>query len=66
MAKVTDNLTKGERAALKELTNNEDLVICKADKGDVTVVMNTSQYLVLAHKHLGDKDTYQQLEMDPT
>ena len=64
--KVTANLTKAERVALKKLVKNEDLVICKADKGDVTVVMNTLQYLNLAYKHLGDKNTYQPLESDPT
>ena len=48
------------------MVGNRDLVISKADKGDVTVVMTTSQYLELAYKHLGDRDTYQVLRVDPT
>ena len=40
--------------------------IPKADKGDTTVIMATSQYLNLAHKHLNDKETYQLLSRGPT
>ena len=58
-------MTSSEQAALKGLIENQDLVISKADKGDVTVIMNTSQYLDLAYKHLGDKSTYQLLDVDP-
>ena len=60
------NLSRKERSALRKLVRNEDLVICKADKGDVTVIMATLQYLDLAYEHLGDKSTYQLLETDPT
>ena len=63
---VPPNLTKEERLALKSLISNEDVVISKADKGDVTVVMSTFQYLELAYKHLNDTDTYRLLENDPT
>ena len=41
-------------------------MISKANKGDVTVVLTTSKYLELAYKHLGDKDIYQLLKVDPT
>ena len=64
-ARVTANLTKVERSPLKKFVKNENLVICKADKGDITVIMATLQYLDLA-KHLGDEGTYKPLETDPT
>ena len=39
--------------------------ICKADKGDSTVVMSTKHYLELAYKHLSDENTHQLLEFIP-
>ena len=39
-----DNLTFGEKEALKALRKNEEIVIAKADKGNVTVVMNKEDY----------------------
>ena len=38
------NVTREEEEALKELKNNEKIVILKADKGNATVVMNTEDY----------------------
>ena len=66
MVEVIANLTKADRTALTKQVKNEDLVICRADKGDVTVIMTTSQYLDLVYKHLKDKGTYQPLKTDPT
>ena len=60
------NLSRDERSALKKLVQNKDLMICKADKGNVTVIMATLQYVDLAYKHLWDKTTYQLLETNPT
>jgi hypothetical protein len=37
-----DNLTKTERTALKTLKDNKNLTILPADKGNATVVLNTS------------------------
>ena len=54
-------MTSSEQAALKGLIENQNFGISTADKGDITVIMNTSQYLDLAYKHLGDKSTYQLL-----
>ena len=39
-----DNLTFGEKEALKALRKNKKIVIAKADKGNVTVVMNKEDY----------------------
>ena len=60
------NLTRKERQALRSLKRNKDIIITKADKGDTTVVMNTSCLIALAHKHLADQSTYQLLKEDPT
>ena len=48
------------------MVRNRDVVISKADKGDVTVVMSVAHYLELAYKHLGDESTYRVLNSDPT
>jgi len=39
-----DNLKRTERAALKTLKDNMNLTILPADKGNATVVLNTSEY----------------------
>ena len=39
------NLTKEQRIGLKELSDNPEIVIKKADKGSAVVVMNTTDYL---------------------
>ena len=63
---VRSNLSKREQQALRKLIKDDSLVISKADKGDVVVVLSTSQYLDLAHEHLSDNSTYQLLQNDPT
>ena len=51
---------------MRDLKKNEDIVITKADKGDTTVIMDTSHLIELVHKHLNDTNTYQLLKSDPT
>ena len=60
------NLTRAERLALHRLEKIENLIITKADKGDTTVIMDTSHLVELAHKHLSDVNTYRLLKNDPT
>ena len=50
-----DNLTRREREALKQLTDNPTLIINKADKGSTIVVQDRSDYIM---KHLNNKTTY--------
>ena len=38
------NITQEEEEALKELKQDENIVILKADKGNSTVVMNAQEY----------------------
>lgn len=60
------NLTKEERVALKELTDNKNIVIKKADKGGVVVVWGYDQYTEEAHRQLGDTTSYIPLNINPT
>ncbi|KAK5650122.1 hypothetical protein RI129_001151 [Pyrocoelia pectoralis] len=38
------NITKAQKSHLKELKNNKDILILRADKGNSTVIVNTSDY----------------------
>jgi len=46
--------------------NNEDLVITKADKGQVTVILYEKEYTEKAMRLLDDNNTYTKLPKDPT
>ena len=61
-----DNLTKSERAAIKSLKSDENIVILLADKGRCTVVLDLTDYEAKAKQLLDDTDTYQKLKKDPT
>ncbi len=52
------NLTRAERQALHELTNNTDIVIKPADKGSAVVVMDRSDYIAEGLRQLSDKEFY--------
>ena len=59
-------LSSVETKALKELHNDQNLVISKADKGNTTVVMDKTDYEKRLLTMLKDNTTYQQLQKDPT
>lgn len=63
---VGPNLSRGERQALRQLRKDKSLIVSKADKGDVVVVLSTSAYIELVHQHLNDRETYKLLQHDPT
>ena len=60
------NLTKKQFQAIKQLSDNPDIVIKKADKGSAVCVINTTDYLREGLRQLGNCDTYQLLTSDPT
>ena len=60
-----DNLTKRERKAMKDLMNNDDIIILPADKGRATVVMKKEDYLTKCYDHI-DNGPYNKLKKDPT
>ena len=60
------NLNTEEMIALKKLTNNPDIAITKSDKGNSTVVMNTTDYDKKIMFLLNDDNTYMLLKKDIT
>ena len=60
------NISPKEREALKNLAMDKSITILPADKGRMTVVMNTSDYKQKAKELLGDSSTYKVLKKDPT
>ena len=59
-------LSSAEIKALKELRNDQNLVISKTDKGNTTVVMDKIDYGKRLLTMLENNTTYQQLQKDPT
>ena len=64
--KPTYNITLEERKALQSLARNRDLKILPADKGRVTVLMNSSEYDNKIQTLLSDTNTYEIIKQDPT
>ena len=46
--------------------HNKKIFVTKADKGNITVILNKSDYLTKAKRMLNDKKTYKVLKKDPT
>ena len=61
----TDNLSKDERKALKELQSDTSIVILPADKGRSTVILSREIYLEKCMDHIFN-GPYQLLKKDPT
>ena len=61
----TDNPSKDERKALKELQSDTSIVILPADKGRSTVTLNREDYLEKCMDHINN-GPYQLLKKDPT
>jgi hypothetical protein len=59
------NMSSEERAALKNLRNDENLVILKADKGGAIVLMNLSDYNRKMNEHLTQSGSYKKLNCNP-
>ena len=64
-SRTRDNLTKTERAALRTLKNNTHLTILPTDKGNATVILNTTDYKQKIASLLEDY-AYKKLTKDPT
>ena len=59
-------MTKDEQHALKGLKNDENIIILPADKGQVTVVMDKTDYFDKMDALVKNKQTYQELKRNPT
>ena len=62
MHRLQPNLSPEEAAALKELSNNKNIIIKPADKGSVVVVMDRDQYLWEGYRQLLDTNYYSKLD----
>lgn len=60
------NLTAEEHKAINSLRRNKDIIILPADKGDMSVIMNTEDYIKEAKRQLDDSSTYKLLDKDLT
>ena len=60
--KPKDNLSHGERRALKELSRDKNIILKKADKGTTTVIMNRQHKLREGQVLLDDINNYRPLE----
>ncbi len=61
---VKENLPKKERKALKELINNDDIIIKEADKGGAICLMDKSFYRDKIMDMLKDESTYKQTNLN--
>ena len=60
------NVTSAEKEALKELKQNEDIMILPADKGMATVILDKDTYKQKMDTMLSDRRTYEILQKDPS
>lgn len=61
-----NNLTKEEYRDLKDLKEQKDIVIKRADKGGAIVIFNTKDYLSEGYRQLEDGNFHQKLDHDQT
>ena len=59
------NITKAELIVLKNLKDDHERVIMKADKGNCFVVMDKMDYDTKMEALLGDRDTYRPVDKSP-
>ena len=60
------NLTKTQTQALRELREDDSIVIVPADKGKCLVVMDRDDYINKMETKLKDESTYKMIKEDPT
>ena len=64
--KPCNNLTKTERTSMKELSEREDIVITKADKGGAVNIVDVRDYIKEAERQLNNTENYRKVQEDPT
>ena len=60
------NLTAGEIAALKSISQNQNIIIKRADKGGAVVLMNKLDYIQEGLRQLNDTKFYKKIPKDTT
>ena len=63
--KFTPNLSPEELEALKQLRNDNTIVIKKADNGSTVVIMNRDDYIAEVERQLNDTKFYKKLDENP-
>ncbi|BHF60347.1 hypothetical protein SprV_0100331100 [Sparganum proliferum] len=58
-------ITSAELKAIRELKNDEEVVIVPADKGRASVVLDKSEYVTKAQELLNDNQSYEVVDTDP-
>lgn len=64
--RLSNNISPKERKAIRELRDNEKIVIKPADKGSAVVIQNREDYLAEGYKQLSDIQFYQKQTIDLT
>ena len=64
--KPYNNLTINERTSMKELSEREDIIITKADRGGAVVIVDVKDYIKEAERQLNNTENYRKLQEDPT
>ena len=60
------NISHKEMRALKDIANDEKILVFSADKGKATVTMDKADYDDKMQQMLSDEGTYNPLDRDPT
>ena len=60
------NMSSVTRKALDDLSRDKSIIIRNADKGNHTVIQNTSDYITKGQLHLSDTNIYKYIEGDYT
>ena len=55
---IENNLSEEEHLTLKDLIKNRDLIIQKADKGNIVVILNENNYISKTKEILSDSSKF--------
>nr|VZI50128.1 unnamed protein product [Spirometra erinaceieuropaei] len=58
-------ITSAELKAIRELKNDDEIVIVPSDKGRATVVLDKSEYVAKAQQLINDNRSYKVIDSDP-
>ena len=64
--KPKNNITRNDIRALTHLKQDKDFIITKADKGNIIVIMDYSEYEQKMKAIISDEIIYKKLGSDPT
>ena len=59
-------LTKEQHKAIRDFTNNKAVIVRKADKSNVFVMMNAQMYLQKIDEILSDSTKFMKIDKNPT